>query len=44
MDETFDIPTHEQIDIVIRYADDNLKIRESFIEFKRTGSSFKIIF
>ena len=34
MDETSDISTHEQIAIVIGYADDNLKIRESFIEFK----------
>ena len=28
MDETFSISTNEQIAIVIRFADDNLKIRE----------------
>ena len=39
MDETSNMFTHEQIAKVIRYADDNLKIRELFIEFKKTGST-----
>ena len=39
MDETCDISTHEQVAVIIRYADENLKIQERFLEFKITGST-----
>ena len=39
VDETPDIANHEQISFCIRYADENLKVKERFIEFIKTEST-----
>ena len=39
MDETSDISVHEQVAVIVRYADDFLKIKERFVGFVKTGST-----
>ena len=39
MDDTSDISTHEQVAVIIRYANDNLKIKERFVGFFKIRSA-----